>query len=49
MLGERLVNGYFGHLGLAPGQRFASKGGYVVRLTDQDGPRIVAESGWIVP
>ena len=49
MLSERLVNGYFSHLGLAPGQRFASKGGYVVRLAGQDGPKIIAESGWIVP
>jgi len=49
MLSERLINGYFSRLGLAPGQRFASKGGYVVRLADQDGPKIIAGSGWIVP
>jgi hypothetical protein len=48
MLSERLVNGYFSHLGLAPGQRFASKGGYLVHLADA-GPRVVVESGWIVP
>jgi hypothetical protein len=49
-LSERLVNGYFSRLGLAPGQRFASKGGYLVRLADAaGGPRIVAESSWIVP
>ena len=50
MLSERLVNGYFSHLGLAPGQRFASKGGYLVRLSDQSGgPKVIAEGGWIVP
>ena len=50
MLSERLVNGYFSHLGLAPGQRFASKGGYLVRLSDQSGGlKVVAQGGWIVP
>jgi hypothetical protein len=49
MLSERLVNGYFSHLGLAPGQRFASKGGYLVRLSEPAGPKVVAASGWIVP
>lgn len=34
-------------LSLGPGQRFASKGGYIVRFAP-DG-RLVAESGWIVP
>jgi hypothetical protein len=47
-LSQRLVNGYFSHLGLAPGQRFASKGGYLVRLADPPA-RIAAASGWIVP
>jgi hypothetical protein len=49
MLSERLVNGYFNRLGLAPGQRFASKGGYLVRLAEPAGPKVVAASGWIVP
>ncbi len=35
------------HLGLGPGQRFASKGAYIVRL-GEDG-KLTAESGWIVP
>lgn len=47
-LSPRLVNGYYNRLGLAPGQRFASKGGYLVRLAGA-GPPIVAESAWIVP
>jgi hypothetical protein len=35
-------------LSLAPGQRFASKGAYIVRFAG-DGNSVVAESEWIVP
>lgn len=48
MLGHRLVNGYYPRLGLAPGQRFASKGGYLVRFAG-GGTRLLAEGGWLVP
>jgi hypothetical protein len=48
-LDHRLVNGYYRHLGLAPGQRFASKGGYVVRFAEPAGIRLLPVSGWIVP
>jgi mono/diheme cytochrome c family protein len=34
-------------LTLGPGQRYASKGGYIARFGD--GGELVAESGWIVP
>jgi hypothetical protein len=37
------------HLGLAPGQRFASKGAYIVRFADASGDKLIAESDWIVP
>jgi hypothetical protein len=37
------------HLSLAPGQRFASKGGYIVRFANIAGDGLVAESDWIVP
>lgn len=37
------------HLSLGPGQRFASKGAYIVRFADGNGDRLIAESGWIVP
>ncbi len=47
MLSSRVINGYYSRLGLAPGQRFASKGGYIVRFNGPD--KLVAESGWIVP
>jgi hypothetical protein len=49
-LGHRVVNGYYSRLGLGAGQRFASKGGYLVRF---DGPaaapKLVADGDWIVP
>jgi hypothetical protein len=47
LVSHRLVNGYYPRLGLGPGQRFASKGGYLVRLAPGGG--VVAETGWIVP
>lgn len=49
MLSHRLVNGYYPRLGLAPGQRFASKGGYLVHFAQPDGTRLVADSDWTVP
>jgi cytochrome c553 len=49
MLEHRLVTGYYPRLTLAPGQHFASKGGYLVRFADTEGTRIVADGGWIVP
>ncbi|MGH8498875.1 MAG: hypothetical protein ACRERV_08740, partial [Methylococcales bacterium] len=39
--------GVFPTLSLGPGQRFASRGCYIVRLTDKGG--LEAVSGWIVP
>jgi hypothetical protein len=47
MLSRRAVNGYFPRLGLAPGQRFASKGGYLVRLA-ADG-EVVLDGAWTTP
>ncbi|NMM09497.1 MAG: cytochrome c [Polaromonas sp.] len=49
MLSRRLVNGYYPRLGLAAGQRFASKGGYIVRFAQPDFIHPVADGGWIVP
>jgi hypothetical protein len=37
------------HLSLGPGQRFASKGGYIVRFADNRSEKVTEESGWIVP
>jgi cytochrome c553 len=49
MLGHRQVNGYYPRLSLAPGQRFASKGGYLVRFTSSEGPAIEGDGEWTVP
>lgn len=48
-LGHRLVNGYYPRLGLAPGQRFASKGGYLVHFAEAGGRHLIADSQWVVP
>jgi hypothetical protein len=49
MLSRRQLSGYYPRLSLAPGQRFASKGGYIVTL-DADSPVGVRPvSDWIVP
>jgi hypothetical protein len=49
MLGTRLSSAYFPRLALAGGQRFASKGGYVVRFAGAGQRHVVAEGGWRVP
>ncbi len=49
MLEHRVITGYYPRLTLAPGQRFASKGGYLVHFTEPAGLRIVADGDWIVP
>ena len=49
MLSHRLITGYYPRLGLAPGQRFASKGGYIVHFAEAQGARLVADSAWITP
>jgi hypothetical protein len=37
------------HLSLGPGQRYASKGAYIVRFANESGNQLVRESDWIVP
>lgn len=49
MLSKRQVNGYYPRLSLAPGQRFASKGGYMVRFDDSRKDAIRPEGEWTVP
>ncbi len=49
MLSVRIIDGYYPRLGLAVGQSFASKGGYIVRFAGTNGTGLVAETSWIVP
>jgi hypothetical protein len=49
MLEHRILTGYYPRLALAPGQRFASKGGYLVHFTESSGQRVTASGEWIVP
>ena len=48
-LDHRVLTGYYPHLTLAPGQRYASKGGYIVRFSDPEGPRLTAVGDWTTP
>lgn len=49
MIGRRVITGYYRHLSLGPGQRFASKGGYIARFDGAETPQIVADGDWVVP
>jgi hypothetical protein len=49
MLSPRIINGYYTRLGLAPGQRFASKGGYMVQFADAESTKVVPDGDWVVP
>ena len=49
MVSRRALSGYFPRLGLAPGQRFASKGGYMVHFADPGGADLVADGEWLTP
>ena len=49
MLDRQIITGYYPHLTLAPGQRFASKGGYLVQFSGLEGTRIAADGKWTVP
>ena len=48
-LDHRTLTGYYPRLSLGPGQRFASKGGYIVRFADPQGTRVAALGEWITP
>jgi len=49
MLEHRIVTGYYPRLTLAPDERFASKGGYIVHFAQATGTQVTAETDWLVP
>lgn len=49
MLEHRIITGYYPRLALASGQRFASKGGYLVQFKNPSGSKLTAVSDWLVP
>ncbi len=49
LMSFRTLNGYYPHLGLGPGQRFASKGGYLVHISDAATHTVTPDGSWIVP
>src|SRR5256886_17116185 len=48
-LDHRVLTGYYPRLSLAPGHRFASKGGYIGRFTDPQGSRVTPLGEGITP
>ena len=48
-LAHRIMTGYYPRMGIAVGERYASKGGYLVRFAGQQGTALVADGDWIVP
>lgn len=48
-LAHRLLTGYYPTLSLAEGQRFASKGGYLVQLSASDPGKVLADGNWTIP
>jgi hypothetical protein len=50
MLEHRVMTGPYPRLSLAEGgERFASKGGYIVRFADAEGTQMTADRDWTVP
>jgi hypothetical protein len=48
-LEHQLVSGYYPALALAPNERFASKGGYIVHWASPDGTKVVSDTDWRAP
>lgn len=49
MLEHQVASGYFPRLALAPNERFASKGGYIVHFAAPHGARVLPDTDWQVP
>jgi hypothetical protein len=48
-LAHRILTGYYPRLAMAPGQRFASKGGYLVHFAGTTGSKLVPDGEWTIP
>lgn len=48
-LSHRILTGYYPRLSLSQGQRFASKGGFLVQLSASATGGLVARGDWVVP
>jgi len=46
---KMFVSSVYPRLTLAPGQRYASKGGYILKITDKKGQSVAPVSEWLVP
>jgi hypothetical protein len=46
---HRIINAAYPRLALGEGQRFASKGGYLVHFASSNGPQLLAEGQWTAP
>jgi hypothetical protein len=49
MLEHQIISGYYPRLELAPNERFASKGGYIVHFTGPSGTQVAPDGEWRVP
>jgi hypothetical protein len=49
MLEHRILTGQYPRLSLGQGQRFASKGGFIVRFADRNSSRIAVDQDWMIP
>lgn len=49
LLARRIMSGYYPRLARATGQRFASKGGHLVKFAEPAGTRVVDAQGRLVP
>jgi len=49
MIGRSLVTSVYPQLNLGPGQRFASKGAYLLKYSNRQGKVLEPITGWVVP
>ena len=49
MLDHKFMTGPYPRLTLSEGERFASKGGYLVRFAGTDGKQVIADQDWTIP